>query len=313
MVSEVSLNIAEVAVIVLNYNTPQLTVDCVNNIINYHCKVKIVLVDNASTDDSLSIFERTFAKESCVHIIHNEKNIGYAKGNNSGIRWISKNCENIKYVCIMNPDVKVDLDSFKKILECLSDGAIGFVTGRTIYCSAINKYNECAWTKPGLWKWLIGVTLFGAFLSKIKFLDGIYKKNIFGYYPEKYYCNDIAYVFAVQGCFFMGRKDVFERIGNFDENTFLYYEEEILATKVEDIGLRNAVVCNAWIRHDHKQKKKSLNKYKIRIFHIKCELDSRRYFLGRYCHYNLLVKYCLCVIWDINFAVKKLIIRLLFK
>lgn len=311
--SEVSLDIAEIAVIVLNFNTPQLTVDCVSNIIEYHHKIQIVLVDNASTDDSLSIFERAFAKESSVHIVCNEKNIGYAKGNNSGIKWIGRYCKNIKYICIMNPDVKVDFDSFKKVVECLSDETIGFATGRTIYCSTINKYNECAWTKPGLQKWLIGVTLFGALLSKIRCLDKFYKKNIFGYYPEKYYSNDIAYVFAVQGCFFIGRRNVFERINNFDENTFLYYEEEILATKVADIGLRNAVVCDAWIKHDHKQKKKSLNGYRSRMFHIKCELDSRRYFVDHYYHYNWFVKYCLHTVWDINFAAKKLIVRLLFK
>lgn len=308
-----SLDFEELAVIVLNFNTPQLAIDCVNNIIDYHCKIQIVLVDNASTDNSLCVFENKFAKKSCVHIVHNEKNIGYAEGNNSGIKWISKYCKNIKYICIMNPDVKVDFDSFKKIFWCLSDKTIGFATGRTIYCSQINKYNECAWAEPGIGKWLIGVTLLGAFLSKIRFLDRIYKKNIFGYYAEKHYRNDIAYVFAVQGCFFIGRRDVFERIDNFDGNTFLYYEEEILATKVKDIGLRNAVVCNAWVRHDHKQKKKSLNTYKNRIFHIKCELDSRRYFVDHYCHYHRFVKYCLHVIWGINFAAKKMIVRLLFK
>ena len=93
----------------------------------------------------------------------------------------------------------------------------------------------------------------------------IRKKHVF--YSEEHYNDRISYVEVVSGCFFLMRSKVLEDINFLDENVFLYYEENILAKKIHNIG-KKIMVCNdIKVKHNHSvsidKNIKKINKLKL--------------------------------------------------
>ncbi|HBE86304.1 MAG TPA: glycosyltransferase family 2 protein, partial [Lachnoclostridium sp.] len=108
-----------ISCIILNYNDPETTISLVTTIVNYKILDSIVIVDNCSTDDSVSRLQAVAGGK--VHLISTEKNGGYGYGNNQGIRY-AYGTLHASHVLIANPDVKVTegciqamKDSFLKI------------------------------------------------------------------------------------------------------------------------------------------------------------------------------------------------------
>ena len=111
----------------------------------------------------------------------------------------------------------------------------------------------------------------------IPFFSRKYRKENF--YDDKHYDEDISLVGVVSGCFFCVSGKQLEKVDYFDENTFLYYEELILAKKFEKIDMQEAIDNNVVIIHNHSvtidKNVNKINKYKI----LK---QSQRYFVKEY-------------------------------
>ncbi|SHG20413.1 Glycosyl transferase family 2 [Desulfacinum infernum DSM 9756] len=93
----------EIAVIVLNWNGKEDTLECLDSLsrVNYP-RCRLIVVDNASSDGSVEAIRQAFPE---VVILRNSRNLGYAGGNNVGIRYALKiGCE---YLCILNNDTIV--------------------------------------------------------------------------------------------------------------------------------------------------------------------------------------------------------------
>ena len=94
-----------IAVIVLNYNTPALTMKNVDILYSKNEGVHVIIVDNLSTDDSFDILSEHYKLNSEIDVVSSGENGGYSKGNNFGIKYALGNYPQIEYVAIMNPDV----------------------------------------------------------------------------------------------------------------------------------------------------------------------------------------------------------------
>jgi GT2 family glycosyltransferase len=92
-----------VGIIILTYNAEQFIINCLHSVLaNDYGKFACVVVDNASTDNTILLIRRHFPK---IKIIENKKNVGYAAGNNIGIRYfLSKQAD---YILLLNPDTTV--------------------------------------------------------------------------------------------------------------------------------------------------------------------------------------------------------------
>ena len=90
------MNAPRISIIVLNWNGKDDTIECIQSLfkINYS-NFDIIIVDNGSTDNSVEIFKKEFTKK--IHIIETKKNLGYAGGNNFGIKYA---IENLKERCL---------------------------------------------------------------------------------------------------------------------------------------------------------------------------------------------------------------------
>lgn len=299
---------SNLAIIILNYNTPKLTEVAVNSLLKIEEGLSIIIVDNSSTDNSFEYLTNVFSKNKNVYLIESKCNGGYAKGNNIGLRF-AENINGIDSIGIMNPDVVIDRESLRLVFESLINDSVGLATARTIYCGKRSEINECAWKFGTLLRWVIDVTIIGAFIRRVlkngKFVD------YFKYgYDRKYYNNLLVPVDVVQGCFFLTKIKTMKEINGFDENTFLYYEEYILSKKIKSVGKGNFVVTNAWIEHNHKNKNDNLKNKKNKLFHMTCEFNSRKYYFLNYTKYNSLIKKILLFIWRLDFLLRKMIVSI---
>ncbi len=303
----------DIAVIILNYNTPVMTLKAVQHLRSFGTELQIIVVDNCSTDDSKDILQNTLAAELCVHFVSSATNSGYANGNNIGINY-AKSLADIEYIVIMNPDVIVDISVLAKMKNTLAKNEnIGQITAETYYNGVYRVPNDCAWRLPTIRQLLMFSTLLGYVFHKICKLLGVCYNVYDAYYSKHYQNKPIAYVEVVQGCFFMCRLATLLDIGMLDNATFLYYEENILGAKVRAKCMCNAVLIGHYIQHNHQEKDKSLLKASNKIFHMTCLHNSRKHYIKQYLQSNFVLKKLLLSILDIDFEIRKLGVKLLLK
>lgn len=300
------------ALVVLNYRTPQLTVTTVRHLLDFNSGLQIIVVDNCSNDDSAVVFQRELGLEQDVHLVFNEDNRGYAHGNNVGID-VAKTL-GMNFVGVMNPDVIIDLEDIAKMLDVLAKHEkIALVTGETYYNEEYWLPNPCSWRLPTIRQLLRFCTLPGYIFNKCsRFMGKWYDAQ--NYYPPSYYQDKtFAYVEVVQGCFFLGRLSTLLAIGKLDEETFLYYEENILGAKIAARGMYNAVVVGCYVHHNHQEKDKSLQNQASKLFDMSCLHKSRRHYIEKYLFSSPLVKKVLLVVLNVDFEIRKLGVKVLYK
>jgi len=122
----------QVTVVVVNYGTPRLTIDCVQSVLrSTGCSPHVVVVDNASPDDSVSQLRTTFADDDRVTIVARTSNDGYTGGNNAGVA-IARTLGS-QYAFLLNSDATVDPHCLETLIaEAERDASIALVNPRIL-------------------------------------------------------------------------------------------------------------------------------------------------------------------------------------
>lgn len=106
-----------IAVVILNFNNYEDTVDCIDRIVGCE-QLDIILVDNASEDGSGDLAAKQYGDS--IHYIQTGRNAGYAAGNNVGIKFAKEAlCD--KYICLLNNDTLPSPDLFGRLKLCLEE------------------------------------------------------------------------------------------------------------------------------------------------------------------------------------------------
>lgn len=234
------------AFLIINYNDASTTLKLIDNIKNYECIDKILVVDNNSTDDSYDEIIKICNKK--IAIVKNIANKGYGSGINFGVKYINnlyKKCR----IIISNPDIEISKEEdIVKLLETFDE--------ETAVVAPIIKEHE------GLNRgWKIPSPIQDALLNIIYIHKYLRPKLLF--YEDKYYKKNIVDVEAVSGCFFIIDSNILEQIDYFDENIFLYYEENVLAHKLKQINKLLKINTKVFVFHNHSVTiDKNINKIK---------------------------------------------------
>lgn len=233
-----------VAMVILNYNDCMTVLNYLKLIKNYNNIDKIIVVDNCSTDESWNSFLEVNLDK--VDFIRSEFNGGYSAGNNVGIRYLLKNYTEVDKIIISNPDIYISEKDLNKILESINNEyvmATGLVYNSDLEGKKITLASNWGWKVP-VYKDMIC----NCFLSTYKISRSILKKGIY-YNYEKYKHENQIDVEAVPGCFFVIDRKFLERIGLFEERTFLFGEENILGFQIKEKHRKVCVVNNTKILH----------------------------------------------------------------
>jgi len=226
-----------VAIIVLNYNNPDITKKCIQSIFdNCTGNYSVFLVDNASTDGSYEKF-RIWYGNSDIKIIHSPENTGYAAGNNIGAREAL--CAGASHLLFMNNDIILQNDIVAILLRTLHNSR-AVVVGPEIVSPDLKKmvYNR-------------RILDFRSYLLDKK--PFVFLHKYLGVANRHYDVSERMLEFngMVSGSCFMIDAKIFKQIEGFDEGTFLYGEEDILAYKLREIGCICAYQPNAKVVHWH--------------------------------------------------------------
>ena len=279
------------AVVILNYNDYETTYNMIEQIKNYKCLNHILIVDNKSTDRSYSKLKKLENKK--IKVIKTDKNKGYAYGNNFGVRYIDDNYK-VDNIIISNPDVIVSEDTINTLIDDLKNK-----NDISLIAPIIEEKGNISrgWKLPGFIEDLISnITYFHKYSNKLMS------------YKEDHYNNKLSRVEAVHGCFFMIRLKDFKEVNYFDENTFLYYEENILGKKLKDKGKFTYVDNTVKVIHNLSvsvdKTYNSINKYKI----LK---NSQKYYEKNYNNLNIFGIILLRIFYYISLAISYIIVFIL--
>ena len=239
----------KIAIIVLNWNQPQLTLDTIDSlkkIKSISFKHKIFLIDNNSTDNSFQIFQKNFKSNPAIEIIKNNKNLGYV-GNNVGIKKAIK--DKFDYIVLLNNDVLVD----PNFLEELYQGAVsGYdIVGPKIYFAPGFEYHQDWYSKKDIGNiiWSAGGQIdwnnvYGSNIGVDQVDQGQFDKN-----------ND--QVDFLTGCCLMVNTKVFKKIGYLDEKYFMYLEDLDFCQKAKNANFKLSYIYKSKIWHVNSGSSKS--------------------------------------------------------
>lgn len=214
----------QLSVIILNYNVRYFLEQCILSVQKALEGIdsEIIVVDNASSDDSCEMMKDKFPN---IKLIENATNLGFPKGNNIGVAQAKG-----EYICILNPDTVVAEDTFAKILNSkfqIPNSQLGII-GCKLIDGTGNFLPESKRGVPAPWV---------AFTK----IFGLYKiSNYFGkYYAQHLSENESGNVDILVGAFMMMKRELYLKVGGFDENCFMYSDDIDLSYLVLKTGKSN--------------------------------------------------------------------------
>lgn len=222
-----------IGLVIVNYNDSDNTIKLVKSVLKYKSIKRIVVVDNNSYTSEVNKLKKIDDKK--VTIILNDGNYGYAYALNIGAKYINETVDNA-IICLSNTDISIGNENVLISMAKLMNDDVKCV---------MPKVKENGGFKYG---WQL-TSPFQDLVANIPLINRAFRRDIINY-PDDYFkknnCVDVIY-----GCFFMVEGRTLKDIDYFDDKTFLYYEEYILAQKLKAQGKMSVVDTSVYVEHKH--------------------------------------------------------------
>lgn len=232
--------------VILNYNTYQDTINCIYSIYKYtdlnKIDLKIIIVDNASTNDSVLKLESKYKNDNIIKIIKSKENLGFSKGNNIGFKYAKDN---------YNPDFIILNNSDTELLD------------ENFYINIDEAYNDYKFAVLGPKELLKDGSFFPLQknipdIKEVKFMIGQVKRRLFAYRfflssfynfftkmksklkNKKYIIRDELDVskchlnIVLHGEFLVFSKIYIDKYDGLNSKTFMYQEENLLSLRLKE-------------------------------------------------------------------------------
>lgn len=201
----------DLSIIIVSYNTADLIESCLNSVDKTDAGKEIFVVDNASNDGTAEIVRNHFP---WVHLIVNEKNRGFATANNQ----VLTDCHG-RYILFLNPDTQIMADTLKNAISFMDDHPRIGLAGMKI----INP-------------------------------DGTLQESVSYRYPgEKYTRGELSglngKIACVLGAGMIAGREIVLKTGGFDEDFFLYGEDQDLCLRIRKLGYEIGYIDDAVVTH----------------------------------------------------------------
>ena len=283
------------ALIILNYNNYEDTLNCLDSIDKYNtAPVKYIIVDNGSSrpntvealnvglrnryGDDYQLLKACDAQPgnlSRVTLLDSGSNDGYACGNNKGLTLAYQD-DSIGYVMILNNDVLFVEDIIPPLID------------------KMNELKDCAIISPVLYKKDLKGIDYNCARKEVTIKDFLRMNFLHYWYKARHkeinenrlliknrgveIGKDVVTIELPSGSCMLTEKEFFREIGSFDPNTFLYYEEDILWQKIKKTGKRNYIDTRCKCIHLGAQSTSS----EPNMFLHKIGINSKKYYIKQY-------------------------------
>ena len=216
--------------IILNYNDSERVQNLIKQVEDYPMLHRILIVDNCSADNSYE--ELVGLKSNKIDVIKSKDNYGYAAGNNWGAQYALEKW-NPQILFFANPDVAFEENAVKAMENALNQKKSYAVSSVLVR----DGYN--VWDLPDYWGTVRMLFLAAFSLHKAQIKRRIKKSG------------GIQEVGCVEGSFFAIKASAFKKVQGFDDRTFLYLEENILAHRLRSFGFKEVINADGIYVHEH--------------------------------------------------------------
>lgn len=268
----------DVSVIIVNYNTCQMTVNCINSIFEKTLGLdfEVILIDNASTDDS----KKQFEQDSRIRYIYSFENMGFGRANNVGMMLAHG-----EYILLLNNDTLLLNNAIKSFVDFSKCHCKDAFYGCWLQNEGGNFIHSCAQIP----------TVRSRLISALNSYRHRFNKK-YEFFPEniQYSSKEIKEVGYITGADLFFHRSIYEKTGGFDHRFFMYYEESDWQLRAQKIGIKAFCVNGPQIIHFEggSQKKTSsgwnINKFRYSMqsqcFYIKKNYGKVKYFIFRFCY-----------------------------
>ncbi|MEL7444645.1 MAG: glycosyltransferase family 2 protein [Pseudomonadota bacterium] len=226
---------AEITVIVVNWNTRDLTISALETLYANagDLAINVVVWDNASDDGSADAIAEQFPQVSLVRCA---ENIGFALANNRAIEQVET-----EWVLLLNSDTETHPGAVANLLQfAKANPQAGIVGGQTVFPDGSLNPTSC-WNQMTIWSLFCSATgLTRAFRSSRLFNP----EGIGGWKRD-----DVRQVDIVTGCFFLLKTATWRELGGFQDKYFMYGEEVDMCLRAAKLGYRPMITPKARIMH----------------------------------------------------------------
>jgi hypothetical protein len=218
----VKYNVPQASIILVNYNNQEDLIRCLPGLfLTKDVTYQVILVDNASTDGSPAVLEAAFPG---LEVVRAQSNLGFAEGCNLGAKYAQG-----EYLVFLNPDTVVKPDWLAPLVACLEQQPkAGMVTSKILLLE-----------QPGL----INTAGNNIHISGITLCRGARQ-------PEEN-LTEPTEVSAVSGAAFAIRHSLFDFLGGFDSDYFMYMEDTDLSWRARLAGYNCLYEPKSLVYHDY--------------------------------------------------------------
>lgn len=277
------MNNSKFVFVILHYFTIDDTIKCINSIAENVNNYEIVIVDNASSNNTGKLLLEKYSSDSKIHVIINEQNLGFARGNNVGFKYAKENLSP-DYIILCNNDTYLLNNEFSEEIDKEFRMSNFAVLGPKILLpnNKICKINRNLPTTKNIHHSLMDlrITLMLAYMG----LSNLYKKirNRKNNNTDNNSIENRREDCLLHGCFLIFSKNYIDKFDGLDDRTFLYCEEELLFIRLIKNNMKSVYNPNVEIFHADDSSTNAVTKTKRKktIFVCKNAIKSNKILLN---------------------------------
>jgi len=228
----------EVSVIIVNYNSGRFLKQCVDSVFDTKEDVEVIVIDNASTDDSVNHLNSAFPDEPRLQVISNSSNLGFANACNAGAQRVSG-----QYLLYLNPDCILDRNAISEMLNLLKHDPTAGMVGGLLMNPDGEEQGGGRRAVPTPWRSFVrafGLSRFANRWPKLFFDFHLHQQPL----PKQPF-----EVEAISGACMLVRREALEDVGPLDEGYFMHCEDLDWCMRFRQKGWKIFFVPTAKIIH----------------------------------------------------------------
>jgi len=225
----------DLSVIIVSFNTKDLLKKC---LLSLSPEAETIIIDNGSNDGSVVMLKEMKAVCPALKIIFNQKNLGFAKAVNQGLKQAKG-----KYLLLLNPDIIVKKGALKKLTDFVKKEPLAGIVGGRLLNPDGSPQGSCFYL-PTLWRVVREFWLGKEDFSVMKKYSPAGKKAV--------------EVEVVSGAAFLIPRQVLSKVGFLDERFFIYFEDLDYCRRVRQAGFKVFYLPQAEFIHFHGQSGKNI-------------------------------------------------------
>ena len=257
---------AVLTVVIVNWNTRAFLSRCLKSVLDdsHSIAISIIVVDNASTDDSVEMVQRNFPQ---VVLVQNKTNVGFVKANNQGLAMATG-----EWVLFLNPDTEIQPGALQTMLAFgQSHPSVGAIGPQLL--NGDGSLQNSVFQFPNPWRLFLEYIVSSSLAARLE--------------RPRAVRDPVRAVDVIRGACLLARRDLVRDCGGMNERIFMYAEETDLCYKIARRGFARMLLADCRVIHHERQSVRQQDEWLMRYHYVRSTIifvaENYPEFLARIC------------------------------